>query len=214
VTVVVDGIARVAAPFRATLKQRELAKHWKDPDVKVELIGGAIRSGKTQAAARLIVETTIEQPAVYLVARSTYRELEDSTKKALLFGDGNMPPLIPPELIDAYRVSDNVIKLKTGAEILFRSLEESQVGKVMNLTLGGVFIDQIEELDGGEARHLARWSQRSPRTATADRGREPGRNDSLGASQTRRRPDARRKRPLRACDPSRQRPQPRGRLRP
>jgi PBSX family phage terminase large subunit len=151
VTAVVDGIARVAAPFRATLKQRELAKHWKDPDVKTVLIGGAIRSGKTQAAARLIVETAIEQPAVYLVARSTYRELEDSTKKALLYGDGNMPPLIPPELIDAYRASDNVVKLKTGAEILFRSLEESQVGKVMNLTLGGVFIDQIEELDGGEA---------------------------------------------------------------
>jgi len=62
-----------------------------------------------------------------------------------------MPPLIPPELVDVYRASDNIVKLKTGAEILFRSLEEAQIGKLLNLTLGGVFIDQIEELDGGEA---------------------------------------------------------------
>jgi PBSX family phage terminase large subunit len=151
VTAVIDGIARIAAPFRAQSKQLQAAKHWQDRKVRVVCIGGAIRSGKTQAAGRLIVETAVEQPATYLVARSTYRELEDSTKKAMLHGDGSMPPLIPPELIDTYRASDNLVRLKTGSEILFRSLEEAQVGKLLNLTLGAVFIDQIEELDGGEA---------------------------------------------------------------
>jgi hypothetical protein len=34
-------------------------------------------------------------------------------------------------------------ELKTGAEILFRSLEETNAGKLLNLTLGGVFVDQI-----------------------------------------------------------------------
>ena len=150
-TAIVDGIARIAAPFRAQSKQQQAARHWQDANVRVVCIGGAIRSGKTQAAGRLIVETAVEQPATYLVARSTYRELEDSTKKAMLHGDGSMPPLIPPELVDVYRASDNIVRLKTGAEILFRSLEEAQVGKLLNLTLGGVFIDQIEELDGGEA---------------------------------------------------------------
>ncbi|MEP6910266.1 MAG: phage terminase large subunit, partial [Actinomycetota bacterium] len=69
----------------------------------------------------------------------------------MLFGDGAMPPLIPPELVGEYRAGDNLVKLKTGSEILFRSLEETNAGKLLNLTLGGVFVDQIEELDGGEA---------------------------------------------------------------
>jgi hypothetical protein len=144
---------RVAAPFQATGKQLALHRLWRDPATRVVTIGGAIRSGKTQAAGRLLVETAVERPATYLVARSTYRELEDSTKKAMLFGDGSMPPLIPVELIPTggYRASDNVIRLRTGAEVLFRSLEETNVGKLLNLTLGGVFVDQIEELDGGDA---------------------------------------------------------------
>jgi phage terminase large subunit len=38
--------------------------------------------------------------------------------------------------------------LKNGSEILFRSLDEP--GKLLNLTLGGIFVDQIEELDEGD----------------------------------------------------------------
>jgi hypothetical protein len=69
------------------------------------------------------------------VARLTYRELEDSTKKAMLHGDGSLPPLIPPELVAQYRASDNLVHLKNGAVILFRSLDEP--AKLLNLTLGG-----------------------------------------------------------------------------
>src|SRR5262245_16813967 len=120
-------------PFRATAKQQRFAEHWRDPNARVVLIGGAIRSGKTQAAGRLLVETAVEQPSTYLVARLTYTELEDSTKKALLYGDGSVPPLIPPELIGQYRASDNLVRLKTGSEVLLRSLDES--AKLLNLTL-------------------------------------------------------------------------------
>ena len=141
--------ARIAAPFQATAKQLEFAHHWHDPVCRTLLIGGAIRAGKTQAAGRLLVETAVKQPSTYLVALLTYRELEDSTKKALLHGDGSVPPLIPPELVDRYRASDNLVRLKTGSDILFRSLDEP--GKLLNLTLGGVFVDQIEELDLGDA---------------------------------------------------------------
>jgi PBSX family phage terminase large subunit len=147
VTVSAEG--RIGAPFQATAKQLEFARHWHDPVCRVVLIGGAIRSGKTQAAGRLLVETAVELPSTYLVARLTYRELEDSTKKALLYGDGSVPALIPAELIDQYRASDNLVRLKTGSEILFRSPDEP--GKLLNLTLGGVFVDQIEELDLGDA---------------------------------------------------------------
>jgi hypothetical protein len=50
-------IARIVAPFKAEKKQQLAAKHWRDPAVRVVTIGGAIRSGKTQAGGRLIVET-------------------------------------------------------------------------------------------------------------------------------------------------------------
>jgi phage terminase large subunit len=143
--------ARVGAPFRATPKQLAAARLWHDPKVRIVTIGGAIRSGKTQAAGRLIVESAVARPCTYLVGRATYRELKDSTQKAMLFGDGNMAPLVPPELVGQYRASDEVVRLKTGAELLFRSLEETNIGKLLNLTLGGVFIDQVEELDDGDA---------------------------------------------------------------
>jgi phage terminase large subunit len=119
-------------------------------DVRVIVLDGAIRSGKTQAGARILLEWAVEQPATYLVARSTYRSLKDSTEKALLFGDGGLPPLIPPELVDQYRASDELIRLRSGGEILFRSLEEGQVSKILNLSLAGVLVDQIEELDPGD----------------------------------------------------------------
>jgi Phage terminase large subunit len=117
----------------------------------VVVLDGAIRSGKTQAAARILLEWAVAQPATYLVARSTYRSLKDSTEKALLFGDGGLPPLIPPELVGQYRASDELVRLRSGGEILFRSLEEGQVSKILNLSLAGVLVDQIEELDPGDA---------------------------------------------------------------
>jgi PBSX family phage terminase large subunit len=116
----------------------------------VVVLDGAIRSGKTQAAARVLLEWAVEMPAVYLVARASYRSLRDSTMKAMLWGDGGMPPLIPPELVDQYRASDELVRLRTGSEILFRSLEEGQVNKILNLSLAGVLIDQVEEIDPGD----------------------------------------------------------------
>jgi PBSX family phage terminase large subunit len=141
--------ARVAAPFTATDKQNELAAAWRDPAFRVVLADGAIRSGKTGGAALLLLETAIEQPSTYLVSRSTYRELEDSTKRAFLTGDGTTPPLIPPELIAEYRAGDNLVRLHSGSEILFRSLDEP--AKLLGLSLGGALVDQAEELDGGQA---------------------------------------------------------------
>jgi PBSX family phage terminase large subunit len=137
--------------FEPTAKQLAAARACLDPGARVVVLDGAIRSGKTQAAARILLEWAVEQPATYLVARSTYRSLKDSTEKALLFGDGGLPPLIPPELVVQYRASDELVRLRSGAEILFRSLEEGQVSKILNLSLAGVLVDQIEELDPGEA---------------------------------------------------------------
>lgn len=145
-----NGTAVLGA-FEPTARQLDGARAALDPDARVVVLDGAIRSGKTQAAARILLEYAVEQPATYLVARSTYRSLKDSTEKALLHGDGGLPPLIPPQLVQQYRASDEMVRLRSGAEILFRSLEEGQLGKILNLSLGGVLVDQIEELDPGDA---------------------------------------------------------------
>jgi hypothetical protein len=140
----------VLAGFEPTARQLDAARACLDPAARVVVLDGAIRSGKTQAAARIMLEWAVEQPATYLVARASYRSLKDSTEKALLFGDGGLPPLIPPELVDRYRASDELVKLRSGGEILFRSLEEAQVSKILNLSLAGILVDQIEELDPGD----------------------------------------------------------------
>jgi PBSX family phage terminase large subunit len=144
----------IAPPFKATAKQNELARHWKDGGCSRLLASGAIRSGKTQAASRLLVETALESPALYLVARATYRELKDSTQRAMLHGDGSLPPLIPPETIASYRASDEMVTLLNGAQIIFRSLEEHGPEKIRNLSLAGVLVDQIEELRYEEGERL------------------------------------------------------------
>jgi PBSX family phage terminase large subunit len=145
----VSATPPIAAPFTATARQNELAAAWHDESVRVVLADGAIRSGKTGAAARLLLETAAREPSMYLVCRMSYRELEDSTKRAFLRGDGTTPPLIPPELIADYRATDNLVRLHGGSEIVFRSLDEP--AKLLGLSLGGALIDQAEELDGGQA---------------------------------------------------------------
>src|SRR5262249_10476293 len=83
-----SGETAILGSFEPTERQLEAARACLDPGSRVVVMDGAIRSGKTQAAARILLEWALERPATYLVARSTYRSLKDSTEKALLFGDG------------------------------------------------------------------------------------------------------------------------------
>lgn len=148
------------APFTATTRQNDLARAWTDPLVTRLLASGAIRSGKTQAAARLLVESALRFPSQYLVSRQTYQTLRDTTQRAMLYGDGPLPPLIPPaalrgqSLKSGYNEQTKRATLANGSEIVFRSLEESDPEKIRGLTLGGVLIDQIEELRFEEGEHL------------------------------------------------------------
>lgn len=83
------------------------------------------------AGASCRLEARVEErPRRVFVHHSAIRELKDSTQRALLFGDGNMPPLIPPELVEGYRASDEVVRLRTGAELMFRSLEENPLARI------------------------------------------------------------------------------------
>lgn len=138
---------------RPTEKQLEFFKACHEPGNEEILFDGAVRSGKTQAACKMIAHWAWTKGGPnwrFCVMRRTYRELADSTKAAFLRGDGKMPPACPPQLIGAERKADEMVTLKNGAEILFRSAENpaETEDKLRNVTLAGFFIDQVEELEG------------------------------------------------------------------
>ncbi len=136
-----------------TEKQKEFWAACRDPESEEIMFDGAIRSGKTQAACKMIASWAWQYGGPnwkFVVMRRTYRELEDSTKAAFLRGDGKMPPACPPALIARYLAKDEMVILHNGAEILFRSAENPSEteDKLRNVTIAGFFIDQVEELAG------------------------------------------------------------------
>lgn len=142
-------------PFQLTTKQLEFVEQTKDEAAKEILFGGAIRSGKSQVAARILVAWALQWPGLYIACRATYRELEDSTKRIFLSGDGMLPPAIPDQLIAKNGISEKHerVTLRNGSQIIFRSLEENEKGKakIRNITLSGAFVDQLEEFDSPQA---------------------------------------------------------------
>jgi PBSX family phage terminase large subunit len=149
-------IQTVKDPLVPNRKQLEFAIHCHDPEVDHIGFGGSIRAGKTQSAGRIITTWAWRYPGTYLVARKTYRRLADSTQKAMIRGDGGLSPCIPAGLIADRRVVDNEVILKSGGTIIFRSFEhpDEAIDLVKNITLGGFFIDQVEELDGDKYEEL------------------------------------------------------------
>lgn len=141
---------------RPTKKQEEFWDACAEDDAEEILFDGAIRGGKTQAGAKQIVNWAWTHGGTYAVIRKTYRELADSTQKAMLRGDGNMPPAIPPELVKVYLAKHEMVVLHNNAEILFRSAEDANatIEKMKNVTLGGFLIDQVEELEGDAYKSL------------------------------------------------------------
>lgn len=137
-------------------KQREFYRTLARPYEEVEevLFDGSIRGGKTQAAVRWMVAKALRTGGTYVISRFSYRELEDSTKKVCLYGEGGLPPAIPEQVLwkgsldKAKNETHNKVKLANGAEILFRALEPKERGKIRNITANAWLIDQAEELDG------------------------------------------------------------------
>lgn len=147
-----DGVLTIRDPWRPKGQQGNFFNACEEPTSEEILFSGSIRGGKTHGACKKLVAWAWKYggPGYRVgVFRKTYRELEDSTKAVLLRGDGGQPPAIPRELIAYERAKDDMVVLKNGTEILFRSLENAKEAaeKIRNVTFGCMFIDQIEELD-------------------------------------------------------------------
>ncbi len=150
--------------FRPNPKQAEFFRACDEPGIREILFDGSLGFGKTQGGCKKIVGWAMKygRPGQkYLVARKTYLQLEDTTKAAMLKGDGGLPPALPGGEVSQYVLEQeyafgtfNKVVLKNGAEILFRSLEPEHTGKIKNLTLAGFLIDQAEELDSDEDEEL------------------------------------------------------------
>jgi PBSX family phage terminase large subunit len=154
-----DGTLVVREEFPPTIKQRQFYETCNEAESEEILFDGAVRSGKTQAACRLIAAWAWHYGGSnwkFAILRKTYRELADSTQAAFWRGDGKMPPACPPELVQRYLAKDETVILKNGAQVIFRSAEVAREAedKIRNITLAGFFIDQVEEFEGPDYFHL------------------------------------------------------------
>lgn len=139
----------VREPLVPNEKQAEFYAAVRDPAAAEILFSGSIRAGKSQACGTVVTAWAWKHRGIYLVARATYPELRDSTLKVFLEGDGGLEPVVPHELRESFNKNEMTLRLKNGSEIIFRAIQEHGLGKIRNITLAGVFIDQLEELDDG-----------------------------------------------------------------
>lgn len=117
------------------------------------LFSGGVGSGKTLAGCMEGLKLSLMFPNNRgLIGRLTYRELTDTTQRVF-------EEILPPQLIYDTRKQDNVIILKNGSEIMFRSFDKPF--KLRSLNLGWIYMDEITELGWefyDELKRRLRWS--------------------------------------------------------
>jgi hypothetical protein len=158
--------------FQPENAQLDFVNSW----AKENVYAGGVGSGKTLSGGFKALIASIQWPGtVGLVGRQTYRALEDTTKKVLLYGD-DKPPIIPidgPDKIAHYVAGDDKVVFENGSEILFRSLEDHNIEKLLSLNLGWFYVDECTETTAkvwmtllGRLRHpagpRAAWGTTNP----------------------------------------------------
>jgi len=107
-------------------------------------------AGKTYALCAAVFRHAVRFPgANVLVARLTFRELIDSTKRQfyeLIEAKGLREVFLLPKRWD-YREGTNHCRLTNGSEITFANLEPGKLDKIKNLEYSLIAIDQAEEID-------------------------------------------------------------------
>jgi len=104
----------------------------------LRLFQGGMGSGKTLAGVWEAIDVSLSYPNNFgMIARKTYRELEDSTKRTFF-------DVCPQQLIKDFRARDDMVTLVNGSTIIFRSLDDEQ--KLRSVNLGWWYIDEASEL--------------------------------------------------------------------
>lgn len=125
-----------------------------EPEV---MYSGAVRAGKTYALCVKLVTRASKPGAREILCRKTMPALKQTTLKALLEGDGQTPPVLPPGSY-THRKSENTIKIHGGGEIVYLSLvndgDGGQQQRIGSYSATGVAGDEATEYDQPDYRML------------------------------------------------------------
>lgn len=109
------------------------ARFHADPS-KFKMYAGGYGSAKTSTCGAEFITFALTTPnGSGLVGAQTYPQLERTAKKQIL-------DMMPSEFIESYDKQQNVMKLKNGYEIMFRSFDDEQ--KLRSLNLSHVWIEE------------------------------------------------------------------------
>lgn len=113
-------------------------RYHQDP-AKFKLFAGGFGSSKTVTVAAEFVMLALNTPhGVGLVGAATYNQLERTSKKQVM-------DMIPKEFVESMSKKDNVMTLTNGYEIIFRSLDDEQ--KLRSLNLCHVIMEEANGVD-------------------------------------------------------------------
>lgn len=106
---------------------------------KFKLWAGAYGAAKTTTCGAEFVHLALNTPnGVGLVGASTYPQLERTSKKQIM-------DMIPSEFIESMDKKNNVMMLTNGYEIMFRSFDDEQ--KLRSLNLAHAWIEEANGTD-------------------------------------------------------------------
>jgi phage terminase large subunit-like protein len=120
-----------------------ISAHWRLNPVQWEFVHcrarfsfyvGGVGAGKTTAGAMRAILRAIEHPGCLgLIGAPTYPMLRDATARTFF-------ALLPEPLVETYARSEGYLRLRNGSEILFRSLD--QPDRVRGLNLAWFWMDE------------------------------------------------------------------------
>jgi len=109
---------------------------------------GGYGNGKTYAGCGKGVTLSLNIPGnVGLVGRKTYPALNSTTRESFLsfVRQLNGGQLGEGPIVHSFNKSENILQFKNGSKVFFRTLDE--VEKLRSLNLGWALVDQAEEID-------------------------------------------------------------------
>jgi len=134
-------------------------------EARFSLYIGGVGAGKTFAGAARAITRMIEQPgSLGLIGAPTFPMLRDATQRTFF-------DLLPRPLIQAYHKSEERLVLRNGAEVLFRSLDQPDRARGLNLAwfwldeapLCGYYAWQVLKARLRQAGHAtAAWATGTP----------------------------------------------------
>lgn len=136
-----------AIRFEATPHQLALITS----EAREVLLSGGYGSGKSVAVCLKLAARASVPGSREALIRKTFTSLRRTTMQTLLEGDGDVPPILPPEAID-WNKSEGIVRIRGGGTILMLGCDEPT--RIGSLNLTGCGVDEAAELSADEWRMI------------------------------------------------------------